>query len=202
MSRTFYFDNKQKHQLVLRRTSWCFVLLWPHHVFTKYFARGIRMHQEQPKSYLEPLRTSKTPYIIEKKQKHELVLFALLTIISLRQIFVPESQECTSNNLWSIWGLFQLLFAILGPKTFKIVKSTSWCFVHFWPVHFWTSSVGGSGPEVYDRKIQGGEMNFISLRKLIPKKMHIFTSGNPSLYYWHKSDKSIKQIHTMYYIVN
>ena len=61
LSRTFYFDNKQKHQLVLRRTSWCFVLLWPRHVFTKYFARGIRMHQEQPKSYLEPLRTSKTP---------------------------------------------------------------------------------------------------------------------------------------------
>ena len=39
LSRTFYFYNKQKHQLVLRRTSWCFVLLWPRHVFTKYFAR-------------------------------------------------------------------------------------------------------------------------------------------------------------------
>ena len=94
------------------------------------------------------------------------MLFALLTIISLRQIFVPESQECTSNNLWSIWGLFQLLFAILGPKTFKIVKSTSWCFVHFWPVHFWTSSVGGSGPEVYDRKIQGGGDEFYLFKKV------------------------------------
>ena len=68
------------------------------------------------------------------------MLFALLAIICLRQIFVPEVQECASNTLWSIWGLFQLLFAFLGPKTFKIVKSTSWCFVHFWPVHFWTSS--------------------------------------------------------------
>ena len=60
-SRTFYYDNKQKHELVLRRTSWCFVFLWPRHVFTKYFVRGIIMHQEQPKSYLEPLRSSKTP---------------------------------------------------------------------------------------------------------------------------------------------
>ena len=50
------------------------------------------MHQEQPKSYLEPLKSSKTPkgtYNIDKKQKHELVLFALLAIICLRQIFVP-----------------------------------------------------------------------------------------------------------------
>ena len=59
LSRTFYFapaggfDNKQKHQLVLRRTSWCFGLLWPCHVFTKYFARGIRNNQSLIWSLLE-----------------------------------------------------------------------------------------------------------------------------------------------------
>ena len=60
-SRTFYFDNKQKHQMVLRRTSWCFVLLWPRHVFTKYFARIIKIHQEQTITYTGPVVTLQKP---------------------------------------------------------------------------------------------------------------------------------------------
>ena len=77
LSRTFYFDNKQKHQLVLRRTSWCFVLLWPRHAFTKYFARIIKIYQEQTITYMGPVVTSQklsTTFYFDNKQKHELVL--------------------------------------------------------------------------------------------------------------------------------
>ena len=41
--------SKQKHQLVVRCTSWCFVFLWPRHVFMKYFFGIIKIHQEQKK---------------------------------------------------------------------------------------------------------------------------------------------------------
>ena len=77
LSRTFYFDNKQKHQLVLRRTSWCFVLLWPRHVFTKYFARIIKIYQEQTITYMGPVVTSQKlsrTFYLYNKQKHQLVL--------------------------------------------------------------------------------------------------------------------------------
>ena len=42
----------------------------------------------------------------EQQTKHELVLFELLTKIYLDQIAVLEVQGCTSNNLWSILGLY------------------------------------------------------------------------------------------------
>ena len=114
------------------------------------------------------------------------MLFALLAIISLCQIFVPEVQECTSKNLWSIWGLFQLLFTFLGPKTFKIVKSTSWCFVHFWPVHFWTSS--GASPLWKFSKNSSKSTNSI-----IPKsQFHSFSIINNSVSVKHMTQKALK----------
>ena len=44
LPRTFYLDNKQKHELVLqnaRAGALCF--LWPRPVFTKYFPRGLTL---------------------------------------------------------------------------------------------------------------------------------------------------------------
>ena len=70
-------DNKQKHELVLRRTSWCFVFLWPRHVFTKYFARLLKIHQEQTITYMGPVVTSQKlsrTFYFDNKQKHQLVL--------------------------------------------------------------------------------------------------------------------------------
>ena len=76
-SRTFYSDNKQKHQLVLRRTSWCFVFLCPCHVFTKYFARLIKIYKEQTITYMGPVVTSQKPsrtFCDDNEKKHQLVL--------------------------------------------------------------------------------------------------------------------------------
>ena len=133
----------------------------------------------------------------EKPTKHELVLFALLTIISLRQIFVPESQECTSNSLWSIWGLFQLLFAFLGPKTFKIVKSTSWCFVHFWPVHFWHASKSSMA---FSLPGYGKRPYFFPFSFLEPFPYSFFTPG-PNIVWLSSSFDLLRQKVLMYMLL-
>ena len=57
-SRTFYNYNKQKHQLVLRRTSLCFLFLFSLHVFTTYFVSVIEMHQKQTITYMGPIVNS------------------------------------------------------------------------------------------------------------------------------------------------
>ena len=60
------------------------------------------MYQQQPMIY----STADLTFIrllgaqnSEKQTMHELVLFALLTIICLCQILVLEVQECASNSL-------------------------------------------------------------------------------------------------------
>ena len=76
-SRTFCDDNKQKHQLVLRRTSWCFEFLSPSYVFTKYFTRLIKLHKEKTITCMGPVVTSQThsrTFYSDNKQKHQLVL--------------------------------------------------------------------------------------------------------------------------------
>ena len=66
--------KKGKHELVLWRTSWCFMaFLWPLYDFTKYFVRAIRFYQDRPN--LLKLQKAITEILHWKKRKHELVLW-------------------------------------------------------------------------------------------------------------------------------
>ena len=136
-SRTVYSDNKQKHQLVLRRTSRCFVFLCPCLVFTKYFARLIKIYQEQTITYMGPDMTSQKPsrtFCDDNKEKHQLVLrrtswcFEFLSPSHVFTKYFARLIKVHKEQTITCMGPVVTSQTLLEPFILITGKSTSWCF--------------------------------------------------------------------------